>query len=225
LKALDLRSLAWIGAVVAVLTGAIAYAFRPGLAGSPTMWLAIGLPYLLLAGLGMIQLARGERLTALLGYRRGDPSIGILVGLALLAAAWLFARQWLHNGASARAWLFSVFLLAGDPAWVPGSVLLFAIAICEELVWRGWLQLELRELLGPRRAWIACALLYAAVHTPTLFTLEDATAGKNPLLLIAALAGGLCWSFLVERTGRLLPGLIAHGVFSYFATHSLWMLV
>jgi len=224
-KALDSRGLAWIGVVVAVLTGAIAYAFRPGLAGSPTMWIAIGAPYLLLTGLGLVQLARRQRLTTLLGYRRGDPSIGILVGLVLLAAAGLFARQWLPAGASARAWLFSVFLLAGDPAWVPGGLLLFAIAICEEVVWRGWLQLELRDLLGPRRGWIACALLYAAVHTPTLFTLQDATAGKNPLLLIAALGGGLCWSFLVERTERLLPGLIAHGVFTYFATHSLWMLV
>ena len=211
--------------MVAVLTGAIAYAFRPGLAGSPSMWVAIGLPYLLLAGLGLVQLARSDRLTELLGYRRGDPSIGILLGLALVAAAWLFARQWLHAGTSARAWLFSVFLLAGDPAWVPGSLLVFAIVICEEVVWRGWLQLELRELLGPRRAWIACALLYAAVHTPTLFTLEDATAGKNPLLLIAALGCGFCWSFLVARTERLLPGLIAHGVFSYFVTRSLWMLV
>ena len=225
MKALDSRGLAWIGVVVAVLTGAIAYAFRPELAGSPTMWMAIGAPYLLLTGLGLVQLARRQRLTTLLGYRRGDPSIGILVGLVLLAAAWLFARQWLPAGASARAWLFSVFLLAGDPAWVPGGLLLFAIAICEEVVWRGWLQLELRDLLGPRRGWIACALLYAAVHTPTLFTLQDATAGKNPLLLIAALGGGLCWSFLVERTERLLPGLIAHGVFTYFATHSLWMLV
>jgi membrane protease YdiL (CAAX protease family) len=220
-----LKRVAWIAAVVAVLAGAIAFAFRPGFAGSPTMWLAIGLPYLLLTGLGLVQLARRERLTALLGYRRGDPSIGILVGLGLLAAAWFFARQWLHPGTGARAWLFSIFLLAGDPAWVPGSLLLFATAICEEVVWRGWLQLELRDLLGPRRGWVACALLYAAVHAPTLFTLQDATAGKNPLLLIAALGGGLCGSFLVERTGRLLPGLIAHGVFSYFATHSLWTLV
>src|SRR5689334_11686706 len=99
------------------------------------MWLAIGLPYLLLTGLALVQLARRERLTELLGYRRGDPSIGILVGLGLLAAGWFFSHQWLHAAASARAWLFSVLLLAGDPAWVPGSLLLFAIAICEEVVW------------------------------------------------------------------------------------------
>ena len=68
------------------------------------------------------------------------------------------------------------------------------------------------------------ALLYALAHVPTLFTLADPSAGKNPLLVLAALGGGLCWSFLVERTGRLLPSLLAHAVFSYFAARSLWLL-
>lgn len=220
-----MRHLAWILLVVALLSGAVAYAFRPSLAGTPAMWLAIGIPYLLLAALALVQLSRRDQLTRLLGYRRGDPSIGILVGLGLLAVAWLFARQVLHAGASARAWWFSVLLLAGDPAWTPGSLLLFAVVICEEVVWRGWVQLELREWLGARSGWIICALLYGAVQAPTLFTLEDATAGKNPLLVLAALGGGLCWSFLAERTGRLLPGLLAHAVFTYFAARSLWMLV
>jgi membrane protease YdiL (CAAX protease family) len=187
------------------------------------MWLAILVPYLLLALLGLVQLARRDRLTPLLRYQRGDPSIGILVGLTLLLIAWLFTRQWLHGEASQRAWLFSVFLLAGDPAWTAGGALLLAIVVCEEVVWRGWVQLELRERLGARRAWIVCALLYGAVHLPTVVTLEDATAGKNPLLVIAAVGCGLCWSFLAERTGRLLPGLLAHGVFSYFASRSLWL--
>jgi len=171
--------------------------------------------------LGLVRLARRERLSPLLGYRRGDPSIGILVGLGLLLAAWLFARQWLYAGASRRAWLFSAYLLAGDPALTANGLLLLLVVLCEEIVWRGWVQFELREKLGPRRAWIACALLYSAAHLPTVFTLQDAVAGKNPLLLLAALGCGLCWSFLAERTGRLLPGLLAHGVFSYFASRSL----
>ena len=33
------------------------------------------------------------------------------------------------------------------------------------------------------------------------------------------------WSFLAERTGRLLPGLLSHGVFSYFASQSLRLFV
>ncbi|MEO8178127.1 MAG: CPBP family intramembrane glutamic endopeptidase [Deltaproteobacteria bacterium] len=213
--------MAWVGLVLVVVTGAGAYAFRPALAGSLTMWLGIGVPYLLLAMLGLVRLARRQRLSPLLGYRRGDPSIGILVGLGLLLGAWLFARQWLHAGASQRGWLLRVYLLAGDPEWALNGLLLLLVVLCEELVWRGWVQFELRERLGPRRAWIACALLYSAAHLPTLFTLDDEVAGKNPLLVLAALGCGLCWSFLAERTGRLLPGLLAHGVFSYFASRSL----
>jgi uncharacterized protein len=215
----------WVGLVLVVVSGAVAYAFRPAYAGSAAMWLGVGVPYLLLAVLGLVQLARRQRLSPLLGYRRGDPSLGILFGLALLLGAWLFARQWLHAGASQRAWLFSVYLLAGDPAWPPNGLLLLLVVLCEEIVWRGWVQFELREQLGPRRAWIACALVYGVAHLATLFTLEDATAGKNPLLVLAALGCGLCWSYLAERTGRLLPGLLAHGVFSYFASRSLWLFV
>lgn len=214
----------WVGLVVLVLAGAVSYAFRPELAGSPAMWLGIGAPYLVLAGLALQRLARRQQLRPLLSFRRGDPSIGILLGLGLLAAAWLLARQ-LEAGSSQRAWLFSIFLLAGDPEWTPGTVALLVIVACEELVWRGWVQLELREALGARRGWICCAVLYALVHVPTLFTLSDPDAGKNPLLPLAALGGGLCWSFLAERTGRLLPGLLSHGVCSYFASQSLRLLL
>jgi uncharacterized protein len=213
--------MAWVLLVVVVVTCAVSYALRPALAGSGAMWLGIGVPYLLLGLLALVQLRRRERLAVLFSVRRGDPSIGILVGLGVLAAAWFFAKQWLHGGSSQRVWLFSVYLLAGDPAWTPGSLLLLGVVTCEEVVWRGWVQLELRERLGPRRAWIASAALYAAAHVPTLWLLQDPVAGKNPLLLLAALAGGLCWSFLAERTGRLFPGLISHAVFSYFAARSL----
>lgn len=217
--------MAWVGLVVGVVLGAVSYAFRPAMAGTPGMWLSIGGPYLLLAVLALQRLARSQQLRPLLGFRRGDPSLGILLGLGLLCAAWLFARQWLTPGSNERAWLFSVFLLAGDPEWTPGAILLLLIVACEELVWRGWVQLELREALGPRRAWICCALLYALAHLPSLFTMSDPDAGKNPLILIAALGGGLCWSFLTERTGRLLPSLLSHAVFSYFASQSLRLFV
>ncbi len=215
----------WVVLVVVVLLGAVSYAFRPELAGSPAMWLGIGGPYLLLTGLALQRLARAQRLRPLLGFRAGDASLGILLGIGLLTAAWLFAQQWLEPGSSQRAWLFSVFLLAGDPEWTPGAIALLLVVVCEELVWRGWVQLELREALGARRGWICCALLYALVHVPTLFSLSDPDAGKNPLLLLAALGGGLCWSFLAERTGRLLPSLFSHAVFSYFASQSLRLLV
>jgi uncharacterized protein len=215
----------WVGLVFGVVAAAVGYALRPALAGSPQMWLVLGLPYLALAVGGLVRLARRGQLSSMLSLRRGDASLGILLGLGLLGATWLVTKQWLYGGTAQRAWLFEVFLLAGDPDSVAGGVCLLGVVACEEIVWRGWVQFELRELLGARRAWIICALLYAVAHLPTLFTLQDELAGNNPLLLLAALGCGLCWSFVTERTGRLAPALFAHAVFSYFTAHSLRFLV
>jgi membrane protease YdiL (CAAX protease family) len=215
----------WALFVVVVVAAAVAYAFRLPQAGSPIMWLGIGLPYLALALIGLVRLHRKRRLGTLLRFRPGDPSLGILLGLALLGGAWLFAQLVLPSGSSERAWLLRVFLIAGDSSGVGMVALLLGIVLCEEIVWRGWVQSELRDTLGPRRAWAAGAVLYAAAHLPTLLTLQDPAAGKNPLLVLAALGCGLCWGFLAERSGRLVPGLFAHAVFSYLATRSFWLFV
>jgi len=215
----------WIGLVLGVVAAAVSYALRPALAGSPLMWLGLGVPYLLLAAGGLLRLSRQQRLGALWSLRRGDASLGILLGLGLLGAAWLLSKQWLYGGSDQRAWLFQVFLLAGDPDSVASGACLLGVVACEEIVWRGWVQFELRERLGARRAWMVCALLYGVAHLPTFFTLQDEAAGNNPLLVLAALGCGLCWSFVAERTGRLAPALFAHAVFSYFSAHSLRFLV
>jgi membrane protease YdiL (CAAX protease family) len=215
----------WALFVLVVIAAAVAYAFRLPLAGSPSMWLGIGLPYLALTLIGLVRLRQKQLLRTFLRFRPGDPSLGILLGLALLGGAWLFARLVLPAGAVERAWLLRVFLIAGDSSGITTVALLLAIVVCEEVVWRGWVQTELRETLGPRRAWAAGAVLYAAAHLPTLFTLQDPAAGKNPLLVLAALGCGLCWGFLAERSGRLMPGLFAHAVFSYLATKSFWLFV
>jgi membrane protease YdiL (CAAX protease family) len=143
----------------------------------------------------------------------------------LIGATWLVTKQWLYGGTAQRAWLFQVFLLAGDPDSVANGVCLLGVVTCEEIVWRGWVQFELRQRWGGRRAWSLCAVAYALAHLPTLFTLQDEVAGTNPLLVLAALGCGLCWSFVVERTGRLAPALFAHAVFSYFSAHSLRFLI
>jgi hypothetical protein len=161
----------------------------------------------------------------MLRFRPGDPSLGILLGLVLLGAAWLFAKLLLPPGTGQRAWLFQVFLLLGEPSDVAVSLALISIVCCEEIVWRGAVQAALREKLGVRRGWAVGAALYALAHVPTLVTLEDTAAGKNPLLMLTALGCGLCWGFLTERTGRLLPALFAHGVFTYLAAQSFRLFV
>ncbi|MDQ2730114.1 MAG: CPBP family intramembrane metalloprotease [Armatimonadota bacterium] len=81
-------------------------------------------------------------------------------------------------------------------------LLLFAIVICEEIVWRGIIQGSIETRLAPVPAVLLCGALYAAAHAP---------AG-SPLLVLLALVCGIFWSALRAYSGSLLPALIAHMV-------------
>jgi CAAX protease family protein len=214
----------WALLVVVVVATAVAYALRLPEPGSHALWIGLGVPYAALTSLALVRLRQKRLLAALLRFRPGDPSLGIALGLILLGAAWLVARYLLPTGSVERAWMLRIFLVAGDSSGIWATLLLMAIVCAEEIVWRGWVQAELREALGIRRGWVVAAVLYAAAHLPTLVTLRD-PAGYNPLLVLAALGCGLCWGFLAERSGRVMPALFAHVVFSYLATRSFWLFV
>jgi uncharacterized protein len=216
-------ALAWIALIVSVVAGVAGYAFQVPPARSA--WLVIGLAYPALAVVSLVRLGRTGELAGLFAFRRGDPTLGILLGLAQLAAAWAALKVLLPAESPQRAWLLRVFLVMGDSSELTLSLLLLLLVVCEEIVWRGLVQGELREALGARRGWIVGALLYAAAHLPTLVTLRDPAAGYNPLLVLAALGCGLCWGFLAEKTGRLIPSVFAHGVFTYFSAQSFWLFV
>jgi membrane protease YdiL (CAAX protease family) len=117
--------------------------------------------------------------------------------------------------------LLHIYAQAGDPDVVQRSFVytsvLFAIVIFEELVWRSMVLDELSQRFGPRRGWPLAALLYGVASLPTVYTLRDASAGLNPLLVTAALGCGLVWTFLASLKRRLVPVIIAHGVFTYFS--------
>jgi membrane protease YdiL (CAAX protease family) len=208
--------------VVLVVGAAVAYALQPPL--GVEAWLGLALLHAALAGIGMYRLQRRARLSALVRVRPGDLSIGIGLALVLAVSAWALAR-WLMPVASVeRAWLLRIALVLGQSSSSAVTICLVALALCEELVWRGWVQTEL-ELRFGARGWMLSALLYAVAHAATLVTLRDDLAGPNPLLFLGALGCGLCWSFLRERTGRLFPGIVSHAAFSYLATQYLWRFI
>jgi membrane protease YdiL (CAAX protease family) len=208
--------------VVLVVGAAVAYALRPPLGVGA--WLGLALLHAALAGIGMYRLQRRARLSALVRVRPGDLSIGIGLALVLAVSAWALAR-WLMPVASVeRAWLLRIALVLGQSSSSAVTICLVALALCEELVWRGWVQTEL-ELRFGARGWMLSALLYAVAHAATLATLRDDLAGPNPLVFLGALGCGLCWSFLRERTGRLFPGIVSHAAFSYLATQYLWRFI
>jgi uncharacterized protein len=213
--------------VVLAVGASVAYALRMPLAvegEGVRAWLVLASIHGVLAGIGIYRLQRQARLSALARVRPGDLSIGITLALLLAISSWALAR-WLMPVASVeRAWLLRIAVLLGQSSSSTLTIGLVAIAVCEELVWRGWVQTELGLRLGAR-AWMLSALLYALAHAATLATLRDSVAGPNPLLFLSALGCGLCWSFLRERTGRLFPGLVSHAAFTYLATQYVWRFI
>ena len=206
---------------VALITAAMAFAFRIDVAGSPWFWAALGVPYLTLAALAVRKLWNDGALVDVLLPRWGDFTLGFMTAALLLLASWGARAVLAPAGSTRLAWLFRIYAQIGDTDAVQRSfvytVAIFAIVICEELVWRSMVLDELTQRFGTRRAWPLAALCYGVTALPTLFTLRDPLAGLNPLLVTAALGCGIVWSFLASIKGRLLPVVIAHGVFTYFS--------
>jgi membrane protease YdiL (CAAX protease family) len=153
--------------------------------------------------------------------RWGDFSIGFLTAAVLLLASWGARAVLAPAGSTRLGWLFRIYAQIGDPDAVQRSFVytgaLLVIVLCEELVWRSLVLDELTRRFGPRRGWPLAALCYGLTALPTLYTLRDPVAGPNPLLVTAALGCGIVWSFLASLKGRLMPVVIAHGVFTYFS--------
>ena len=205
----------------ALLTAAMAFAFRLELAGSPWFWAALAIPYAALAALALHKLWDEGTLVDVVSPRWGDLSLGALTAAVLLLASFGARAVLAPAGSTRQAWLFRIYAQIGDPDVVQRSILytgiLLFIVVCEELVWRSMVLDELSERFGSRKAWPLAALCYGVTALPTLYTLRAPLAGLNPLLVTAAVGCGIVWSFLASIKGRLLPVVIAHGVFTYFS--------
>jgi membrane protease YdiL (CAAX protease family) len=117
-----------------------------------------------------------------------DIALGVLSERLGLASHW---SEW-----------FDAELAWGAPAGVAVTVLgavLFA-PVFEELIFRGLLYGSLRARFNWPVAAVASALVFGLAH------------GYGPAGFASVLASGLLWAYLYERTGSLLPGMIAHVV-------------
>jgi membrane protease YdiL (CAAX protease family) len=201
----------------AVVAAAIAVSFRPEYADTWVFWVALVVPYAGLSGFAVYRMHDDGVLKERLTFRRGDITIGVLLGGALLLVAWLFRNFVLPVGSPQVAWIFRILLQLGNAQVEPMLALLIVlVAVMEELVWRGLVQNSLAERIGTKHGFWLGALLYALAHGATVHTLSDRLAGPNPLLVLAALGCGLAWGFTASKLGRLPPVMISHIAFSYF---------
>jgi membrane protease YdiL (CAAX protease family) len=209
-----------IALVVLLIAAAMAFAFRPELATTPWLWLGLFVPYAALSALAVYRMWDNGTLVDWLKPRWGDLSIGVVVAALLLLSSWAARAILAPPGTDRHAWLLRVYLQFGSAEAIQRSLLLtlaiIVIPIFEELVWRQLVLTEILERFKTRRAWPLAALLYAAAHLPTVFTLRDPIAGPNPLLFVASLGCGIVWAFMATMLGRLPPVIIAHVAFTYF---------
>lgn len=175
---------------------------------------------LFLAAIAIAALGRRQRLRERLTPRWGDLSLGVVSAVALIITTWAGRTLLAPRGVPRQAWLAQVYWFLGDPSelesikWVPWLVVLSPML--DEIVWRGWIQDKLSVAVPRGLGWVLAAGLYGLQAAPTLFTVNDAVAGPNPLLFALATIAGLVFSFLTHVTGRVAPAMIAHAAYSYF---------
>lgn len=203
-------------AVTVFIALAFSFAFQPARQLTQIPFFALGSAYLV-SGIVAVARLRARRELSLLRPRSGDLSLaalsaGLLYGLSL-ATHLVFTARGPRAG-----WIFSVYVLLGDPFADSRHLVaagLALVGVLEELTWRGLVLPLLETRAGTLRASVTTSLLYAASHMPTMFLLGNPAAGPNPLLVLAALGCGLAWSYLRFRTDRLAPVLLSHGLFTW----------
>lgn len=214
--------------VTAATAGGLWLAMAPLRAGTFESLFILGVIYVGLAGLAALRLRRRGLLQERLAPRRGDLTLGAL----LAAVGWGVARggQLLLAAPDSHqeGWIIRLYVQIGEPAMsatFEAGFALLLVASLEEVAWRGGVQEALIDGFGPRRGWLAAAVLYALAHAPTAWRLAVTGLGPNPLLLVAALAGGLVWGFLAMKSGRVAPSIAAHAFFTWAVVQfPLWSL-
>ncbi len=171
--------------------------------------LAIPVANLPLLGLAYVYLLKPTGLTFWEGFgltiERGQ--LGRLAGIVLAVVAAGLWGEWVMGRVAEALSLTNHWTEWFDPdlVWAPPSVLAISLLeyvvfapIFEELAFRGLLYAILRRRLSFVPAALISASIFALAH------------GYGLIGFISVLWSGLLWAWLYEKTGSLIPGMIAH---------------
>jgi uncharacterized protein len=115
---------------------------------------------------------------------------GVILGFALGLAEWFILVP------KPLAGEFTLQAIIG-----PAFILFFTTGLIEELIFRGVLQHTATDFMGTGGL-IYISIVFAVMHT----------GHKSVLEVLFVLLVGLCFSWIVRRTGSLIPVIVAHGV-------------
>jgi hypothetical protein len=134
---------------------------------------------------------------------------GRLVGIVLAVVAAGLWGEWVMGRVAEALNLANHWTEWFDPdlVWAPQSVLTVSLLeyvvlapIFEELAFRGLLYAALRRRLGFLSSALVSASLFAIAH------------GYGLIGCISVLWSGFLWAWVYEKTGSLVPGMIAHSL-------------
>ncbi|MDP9034763.1 MAG: CPBP family intramembrane metalloprotease [Myxococcota bacterium] len=214
---------AFVALTTVITAVASFFAFSSQSSGTLAFWGLSVLPTVLLATVAAAW-AKGEGLLdAWLRPTWGDFTRGLMGALLLFGVAWAFVRIVAPVGSPREIWLVSLYAAIGDPRRLQAHAPLVGIslvvaAIAEEVLWRGVVTQLIAYRCGSRTAWLWAAGLYALAFVPTTWALRttaDPAAGLNPVVMFAALGGGLLWGGMARVFGRLVPSIVAHALFDW----------
>jgi membrane protease YdiL (CAAX protease family) len=129
---------------------------------------------------------------------------GIASGIALYLVffAGNYGALLLPSGRSEISSVYSLRIT--DQPILQGILLVFPIAVGEEVYWRGLIQNQLSRKFGNLGGLLISALLYGGVHLWS----------RSVLLVVAALLAGLWWGLLFERSRNLVTCIFSHSLWS-----------
>ena len=172
-------------------------------------FLAIGLPAVIIARFS------SSRVRSFLRIRRVDWTLMVLSLLAFVAL--IPVVQWLGEMSSSLPWpswveeLESMMLeplnrVLEDTSRLPINLFMIALtpAICEELLFRGYVQRQAERTVGARWGIIATGVIFGMYHL-------------QPTKLLPLAVLGIYLGYLVWRTGSLLPAAAVHFANNGFA--------
>jgi uncharacterized protein len=207
----------WVGASVLLRGGAIgalitvAFMSVPLEVHASLQALAIPLANVLLLALAYAYLLKPSGLNFWSGFGLSIERayLGRLVGIVLAVVAASLWGEWALGRITESLNLTNHWTEWFDPnlIWAPGSVLAISLLeyvvlapIFEELAFRGLLFAVLRRRFQFAPAALISAGMFALAH------------GYGVIGFASVLWSGFLWAWMYEKTGSLIPGMIAHAV-------------
>ncbi|MEW5735159.1 MAG: type II CAAX endopeptidase family protein [Thermodesulfobacteriota bacterium] len=165
-------------------------------------WIKISASAMLL---GVFALRNGAGPSAWGGFRGRDFLWGLILAAALYG---IFSLGFLITTklfSFAPAQVQGIYARGnGTPVWIVCLTIVLVTGPCEEIFWRGFVQGELSRRLGRAGGYVAATLAYTAIHIST----------GNFMLVGAAGVAGAFWGLWYAVTGRMVPLIVSHAVWS-----------